>query len=365
MIIGGGPAGCSCAIKLSQLGITDVLVVEAGNYKKFQIGESLPPNCRPLLQKLELYQDFLQQNHDPCYGSVSYWGSNKRGYNDSIISPLGHGWHLDRQKFNHLLADKTQQRTANLITQCHFKQAEQTAQGYHISLEHADGTLLKVTADTVIDASGSHALFARSQHSQKQHDHPLICISALFQLDDKQQTVSRLTHLEACETGWWYAARLPENRLLLSFTSTAPIIKQRQLRNISTWFEQLQKTILITKQILQIHYQPDSFKIFNVPCFQLDKISGKNWIAIGDAASTYDPITSAGIMKSLNNGMMAAYAVQAQLQGDDSGFPRAEQSIKTDYRYYQKIRHHYYQAEQRWPNAEFWHLFHTHSTAPV
>ncbi len=66
-------------------------------------------------------------------------------------------------------------------------------------------------------------------------------------------------------------------------------------------------------------------------------------------------------MKSLSNGVMAAHAVQRYLQGDKSGFTHVAQSMKADYQYYQQMRQYYYQLEQRWPDAEFWRLFHISS----
>lgn len=95
-IIGGGLAGCACALALAQHGVYDVLVIEAGDYAQFRIGESIPPEANRLFQALGIAQEFFAEAHAPCHGSCSWWGSDKRGYNDALLHPLGHGWHLER-----------------------------------------------------------------------------------------------------------------------------------------------------------------------------------------------------------------------------------------------------------------------------
>jgi hypothetical protein len=48
----------------------------------------------------------------------------------------------------------------------------------------------------------------------------LLCITGFFDLPAAGQ-FSRLTMLEAVEYGWWYAARLPDNRLAVSVATDA------------------------------------------------------------------------------------------------------------------------------------------------
>ena len=53
-MLGGGIAGCAAALALGDRGIDDVLVVEAGTYDGFQVGETIPPDTRLLLERLRL-----------------------------------------------------------------------------------------------------------------------------------------------------------------------------------------------------------------------------------------------------------------------------------------------------------------------
>jgi flavin-dependent dehydrogenase len=86
----------------------------------------------------------------------------------------------------------------------------------------------------------------------------------------------------------------------------------------------------------------------------LDKLCGDQWLAIGDAASAYDPITAQGIAKSLMNGISAAKAIQNQMNGNPRAIEEFEQALRIQYRQYLEMRHHFYCLEQRWPQSEFW-----------
>ena len=57
LIIGAGPAGSTTAILLTRSGIK-VALTDVHKIKHFVIGESLPPECKPILEKLGLWNDF-------------------------------------------------------------------------------------------------------------------------------------------------------------------------------------------------------------------------------------------------------------------------------------------------------------------
>jgi len=51
LIVGGGPGGSTTATFLARAGL-DVTVVEREPFPRFKVGESLVPNCMPILQRL-------------------------------------------------------------------------------------------------------------------------------------------------------------------------------------------------------------------------------------------------------------------------------------------------------------------------
>src|SRR5436190_5494193 len=47
-----------------------------------------------------------------------------------------------------------------------------------------------------------------------------------------------------------------------------------------------------------------------------DLAFGEGWVAVGDAAQSYDPLSSQGLRYALESGIRAAFAVDAALDGD-------------------------------------------------
>jgi flavin-dependent dehydrogenase len=92
---------------------------------------------------------------------------------------------------------------------------------------------------------------------------------------------------------------------------------------------------------------------------RLEPAAGEGWIAVGDAASTYDPLSSQGVMKALRSGVYGAYAVGDMLTSwDDTGLRRYRAFVESELDGYLATRSRYYAEEQRWPDRPFWRRRH-------
>ncbi|HEU4883779.1 MAG TPA: NAD(P)-binding protein, partial [Longimicrobium sp.] len=98
VVAGGGPAGCAAALALARAG-RRVLLVDAAPAGP-PLGEALPPVGRALLGELGLLEGFLGQGHAPSHGNASAWGSGALAAHDFLRGVHGHGWHLDRARFD-------------------------------------------------------------------------------------------------------------------------------------------------------------------------------------------------------------------------------------------------------------------------
>lgn len=89
---------------------------------------------------------------------------------------------------------------------------------------------------------------------------------------------------------------------------------------------------------------------------RLEPYGGRGWIAAGDAALAFDPLSSQGILTALHSGARAGLAAALCLAGAP---PRPVLAAYTDFldgvaaAY---VRHHAeaYAAETRWPELPFW-----------
>lgn len=354
VVLGGGPAGCSAALALRQRGISNTLVVESSRYGGSRIGESIPPDTRVLLEQLGLWDDFRSEQHERCLGSCSSWGDDALGYNDFLFNPLGSGWHLDRARFDRFLARKTEEQGVEVRTGSAFSGIVRAdAHGFVLRLAGDDGSSETVSAAFVVDATGRHAAFARQMGASKVFLDRLTCATAYFHRPPRSK-FSSLTMLEAVEYGWWYAARIPDGRLAVAVACDAERMRSAALHERDSWLEHLEATRHLSAALAGCSYVEDTLSVCTAPSFLLDRTAGHRWLAAGDAASAYDPISSQGIYKALSNGLQAAPVIAAFLHGqtDDSLVYAA--SVAGQFDDYRQTRNYFYGSEQRWAEAPFW-----------
>lgn len=357
LILGGGPAGCAAAIALRSSGVGTVLLAEGGAYEADRIGESIPPDTRLLLDRLGLLGAFEQEAHEACLGSCSSWGDDALGYNDFVFNPNGAGFHLDRRRFDLFMARQALKAGVRLFTHTPFRSARPHVEGdgvssYIVELETTAG-VGRVEAAFVIDATGSGARFAQSRGAKRVVHDQFFCATGYFHLREGAE-FSQLTMLEAVPEGWWYAARLPDRRIAVAFACDGDDLKAAALHDSAFWLERLSRSVHLAPALGDCFFLPGSLRVCLVPCFVLDRPAGQRWLAAGDAASSYDPLSAQGIYKALANGLGAADTVHAELAGDADKIERYADGIRKAFGAYVTQRDAFYEREQRWPESDFW-----------
>ncbi|AVP98518.1 hypothetical protein C7S18_15575 [Ahniella affigens] len=354
VIIGGGPAGCATALRLHQLGVSDVLVIEAGQYQRERVGESVPPDFRRVLATLGLLESFPSEAHATCLGSRSAWGTETLGYNDFIVDPHGPGWHLDRSEFERWLADSVRARGMLLSSNTRFRDvAPNRGSGRILSLER-DGQAILVKADFVVDAGGVQALLASRLGARRQCDDQMLVAAAFLDVDADAVALDSLTLLEAEADGWWYAARLPSGRAIVAFSSDADVIRSRRMDQVSGWLTKAAATRHIAELTRAARWRHERPIRLLAASSVLEPCVGADWLAVGDAASSFDPISAQGLHKAFVQGVAAADAINTALQGDASALLQYGLMVRTRYAQYWQQRRYFYALEQRWPESPFW-----------
>jgi flavin-dependent dehydrogenase len=93
---------------------------------------------------------------------------------------------------------------------------------------------------------------------------------------------------------------------------------------------------------------------------------GDGWVAAGDAAVSFDPLSSHGILNALHTGTLAGSAVHAHLAGDVRALDAYARHVDALYAAHLRHLHAYYAMERRWPDHPFWsRRYRMHDTAPA
>lgn len=354
VILGAGPAGCAAALTLARLGKLRVRLVSFDAGDGLRVGETLLPDTRVLLEQLQLWDQFLQEEHLACLGSCAAWGSEELGYNDFLLNMHARGWHLDRRRFDRFLLHHAGLARGVELSYGKFRNCEPAPNGgYYLALDRADGASEVVAGRYVIDATGHHAAFARKVGARVQQLDCLLFVYGFFAAADTR-TSSTLTLLEAAEYGWWYAAHLPGGRVAVACATDPETLKQQGLSDEAVWLDRAQRQRHLKQRLDGHNYLPGSLCVRAAASFRLDQVMGRAWLAIGDAAAVFDPLAAQGIHKALEDGIAAGLAL-ATVAEHGGAIPAAvAQAHRDRFDEYLANRDYFYALEQRWAKAPFW-----------
>jgi flavin-dependent dehydrogenase len=324
---------------------------------RWRIGEAIPPASRAVLQRLGLWEAFLAQDHLPSAGSCASWGGPDLGYNDFLLDMQGKGWHLDRVAFDAMLSAAVAARGGTIVRGLRLRDAErrEAGGGYVWSFEDEERGHTRVTTDFLVDATGIAASAVRRLDVARNQVDCLAVLSAVFDLAEPDAVPSQAL-LEACEYGWWYAAKIPRRRLIAAvavepsdrwrFNEIRPFLSAlRAMPHTAHWLERGQAPP-VNGLALNTALAPSAI---------LSRVVGERWLAVGDAASAYDPIAAQGIVKALCDGEAAGEAIADFLAGagearlmayQDGVFGRFTDCLR--------LHQHFYRLERRWPQSPFW-----------
>lgn len=344
-IVGGGPAGCAAALSLrSHAPALSVVLVEGTGYESPRIGETLSPLAGRLLRHLGVWEAFLAGNHCEVHGTAAAWGEPVPHENDFLFNAHGNGWHLDRTAFDSLLAAEAERRGAGVLRRTRLIDSRE---GWRLRLSNGG----ELSARYVIDATGSAAVFARRRGARFVASDRLTGFARFF--EDREERDPR-TLVEAFPEGWWYTSGLPGGARIVACLTDSDLARRLRLTESSSWSRLLGCTERM-KERLRGAEPRGPVLVRATPSRRLDPAVGEGWLAVGDAASLFDPLSSSGIVKGLRSGIFASYAVGDLLtKGDDRGLRRYRRFLEEEFASYLQMRARCYAEERRWPESEFW-----------
>jgi len=350
LVVGGGPAGLATAIELSVVGIS-VLVIERSRYDDIRIGEHLSPPAILGLRALSQGSSLQLDGHAVSAGVEAYWGSENASYMDYFLHPIQHGLNLTRPRFDADLAVLCERAGAPVLRSAVLAGVRNGSTDWEVDVA-IDGGTLGFSVPVIVDATGRSAAFARGQGAKVRASDRQVAIVAFGQ--DIAGEGPRRSLVETGELGWWYVASIGNDRRICMFVTDADLVPKKSHAAIHAWWcDQLCRTAQVACRFKDSELS-HRLLIRSARSQWLDPVSGKGWLAVGDAAMAFDPIASQGIAKALDHGRQAAAAVASHLAGDASPLERFAHDRAREYSAYRARRADYYRIETRWPRAVFW-----------
>jgi flavin-dependent dehydrogenase len=346
------------AFVLARRGVR-ALVVEARGAPERKVGECLPPSLNVLLRDLG-WEDLLRGGgHLRSLGHRSVWGSAVPGERSFLFGTRGDGWHVDRLAFETGLADKARGAGVEWRSGCRVVRCSRNEDGWDLEIATSAGRDGRevLTADFVADATGRPAHLARRLGARRVRYDRLVGASALVTGAPASQ--DSYTLVEAVPTGWWYSARLADGRMAVAFMTDGDLLERsfRGPGGIAAWRAALAATRETRERVGDGAVAGDLHKglrILPAETSRLDRISGDGWLAVGDAAAAYDPLSSYGISSAMASGFYAGNAIADLLAGKEEAVPAYLELLQRAYGDCLDLQRQHYDEERRWPDSPFW-----------
>ena len=291
-IVGGGPAGSSCAAFCALAGLR-TLVIEREKFPREKVcGDCLNPSCWAVLEHLGVTQRVRDLPHSKL-DSVEFIAID--GHNVVVDLPTGDNCELSvkRSLFDDLLLTRARDVGADVRE---GTTVTAVANSGNWKIETAAGE--SFSARTLIGADGRNSTVARLRNLLPRLARERVALQAHIPLPRNFGTRIILQFLREGYSG---QAPVNETQLNLCLVGTPPTISR-----LRRWAE---RHFEITpdqpwRTITPLTRSP-------VPCAR------ENLLFIGDAARVVEPFTGEGIYYALRSGGLAADAITKIVRGND------------------------------------------------
>jgi flavin-dependent dehydrogenase len=323
------------------------------------MGESLSPSAAPLLRELGLWDVFIADGHTPCYANASAWGGATLHHYDFLRDPRGHGWHIDRPRFERRLTERAMAAGATIIgCSAHPARVELSGDCWRAAIAEHD----PIEARMLLDATGRSAWLARRNGARRiATDRQVAAVAFLRARHTPIEDTRSL--VESVERGWWYSAVLPDGRMAVAFMTDADLLPRRRIDR-GDWAALLSEAPHTAGRVAEGSYHPEAVpRVVSASSGHLEPMAGHGWVAVGDAAMCFDPLASHGLTVALASARDVSEAVAGALHGHPGAIDRYVARLSAAFTDYQALRTVIYGAERRWADAPYWRRRHQGSAS--
>ena len=347
IIIGGGPAGSTCAYKIAAEGYS-VLLLEKSKFPRFHIGESMVPYLSKLLEMINVYEKVKESAFVKKTG-VEFLSGSTGELRRQSFSNLADGQYkdtnnLNRARFDKVLLDHAEETGAEILQEANVNKLlfdGEIITG--VEYQH-QGQRYTAKAPYVVDASGRAGLVSKHFNLRKRNDR--LENVAVFQhydvVKENNPGVEGDVLFGSHKDGWLWAIPIESDMMSVGTVIPLSLLKQSNPEKILK--EHCDRSARIKSAI------KDATPVFDKPkveldfCYYSEQFSGPGYFIVGDAACFVDPVFSGGVFLSMVCGLKAAEAIDEIYQGRDEQqvHTHFENLCKTGYDSYFRIAYAYY-----------------------
>ncbi|WP_329332794.1 NAD(P)/FAD-dependent oxidoreductase [Streptomyces sp. NBC_00663] len=293
VVIGGGPAGAVCATLLARAGAR-VLLVDRG---------PRPGGGVELVSGRALR---LLAAHDIGVGAertitetISLWGDRTPTSWPALYNPWGSPAAVERAWFDAHLRRQAQAAGAVLVHGT-VRGLHRAPPSWHVTVT-CHGVRRDLTAGFLVLATGRHGNALRLRRRTPSGPAHVALTARVAPTDPGQSALL----LEAVPGAWWYGLPGPRGDLFLARCGPLPRSCPRPER---LWAAELPRTGLLSTARRPTADSP-ALTVRALSPGVTDPPTGPDWLAVGDASVTFDPLSGQGIEFATASAVTAAGAL--------------------------------------------------------
>jgi flavin-dependent dehydrogenase len=328
LVVGGGPAGSTASALLAAKG-HKVILLEKERHPRFHIGESLLPLNLPLLEKLGVLEEVER------VGMLKYGAEFVSPYhNKAITFDFANAWdktkpyafQVRRSEFDHILIRNAAAKGAAVVEGCKVTGVEfPEAGGAIATARDEDGGTRTVRARFLVDASGRDTLLAsRFGIKKRNRKHNSAAMFGHFtgahRLPGKAEgniTVFWFDH------GWFWFIPLADGTTSVGAVCWPYYIKSRKTDQTTFFKDTIALCPALSERLKDAELTGQVTGTGNFS-YQADRMTGPDYLMLGDAFAFIDPVFSTGVYLAMNSAFRGADAVDTCLRQPE----RAELALK-------------------------------------
>jgi flavin-dependent dehydrogenase len=332
-IIGGGPAGTASAMFLRAHGI-DCAIIEKDQFPRFHIGESMTGECGASIRALGLEEEMNRRNF-PIKKQAAVFGANGHKWALPVAGRDQdwnlfdqYTWQVRRDEFDKMMLDTAIARGADFIGgQVTEPIIDDDGAVCGLRVKTAEGKILEVESEMVLDCSGQHTYFANIGITGPKfvgnYDKQMAIFSRVAGTDREGMVHGGDTWLFYQKKHHW-CWFIPVTDEVVSVGTVIPAAYYKEKGESKTDFlrRELHELNPELKRRIPDRKLLEPVRSIANYSYQTHHFTGKGFICVGDAHRFIDPIYSFGLCIALAEAKAAADAVKDYLNGQGRGDDR-------------------------------------------
>lgn len=347
LIVGAGPAGCSASYELTNNHIQHIVIDHQVFPRDKICGDALSGKVIDVLSKVrpEFLKEFSEKKNvfNECHG-IRFFGPNLKSVSipfPEVEWPLAPGYVAKRGEFDKLMFDYLDVNYATIYQGISSLKFE----GSNKASFKVGEKVFEVSFDLVLGADGARSKTAEhfvGRFSNKEH-HSSAVRAYYKNVTGFQENYIELHFIKDLLPGYFWVFPLPNNEANIGLGMLTDKIVSNNV-NVRKKLLEVVATHPVLKERFKNAELIGGLKGWGLPLGSVKrKLSGNNFMLLGDAAWLIDPFTGEGIGNAILSGKIAAkWAVKSIESSDYSAallkkydhevYDQLEDELKLSYR---------------------------------